>query len=67
MRGKCTATPDRWRLDRWIPSNAISNTNSGFTTGTGPNFSTVLPRMNSSACRISSSVSPEYALTNGTS
>ena len=67
MRGKRTATPDLWRGERWIPSKASSNTCSGSTWRTGPNFSTVFRRIHASSLRISASVSPEYAFANGTS
>ena len=29
--GKRTAMPERWRVERWMPSNASSKTSSGFT------------------------------------
>ena len=67
MRGKRTATPDLWRVERWMPSKPSSKTSSGLTVRTGPNFSTMLRRTNASTRAISSSVSPEYALAIGTS
>jgi len=39
--GKRIATPALCRFEIWIPSNASSNTSSGLTTRTGPNFSVV--------------------------
>src|SRR5690606_11546265 len=36
MLGKRTATPERWRVDRRMPSNAISKTSTGLTLRTGP-------------------------------
>ena len=45
IRGNRTATPDLCRGDDWIPSKASSNTCSAFTERTGPNFSTVLRRI----------------------
>src|SRR5687767_3246239 len=65
--GNLTATPDLCRVDAWIPSKPSSNTCSGFTARTGPNFSSVLRRIQASSLRISSSVRPLYALANGTS
>ena len=64
--GKRTAIPLLCRLDRAIPSKPSSNTMLGVTLLTGPNFSTVVLRTMASTLRISSSVSPEYALANGT-
>ena len=55
IRGKRTAIPDLWRGDGWMPSKASSNTCSGFTDRTGPNFSTVLRLIQASSVRISAS------------
>ena len=41
--GKRTASPHLWRLDSWMPSKPISNTNSGSTDRVGPNRSGVAP------------------------
>src|SRR6476469_8683533 len=67
IRGNRRATPDLWRLEAAMPSNAISNTNSGFTVRTGPNFSNELRFTNASTCANSLSVNPEYALVKLTS
>ncbi|MOA57872.1 hypothetical protein D3C78_1821450 [compost metagenome] len=59
--------PLLWRRDRAMPSKPSSNTSVGVTLRTGPKVSTVVLRMMASTLRISSSLSPEYALANGTS
>jgi hypothetical protein len=59
MRGNLTAMPDLCRGLFCIPSKASSNTSSGLTERTGPNFSTVFRRTKASTLWISSSVSPD--------
>ena len=67
MRGKRTASPLRWRLERCTASKASSNTNSGATARTGPNRSVVWRRIQRSSSWISASLRPEYALAKLTS
>ncbi|MNR31308.1 hypothetical protein D3C85_1488120 [compost metagenome] len=59
--------PLLWRPLREMPSKPSSKTCVGVTLRTGPNDSTVVLRTMASTARISASVSPEYALANGTS
>src|SRR5690606_12474439 len=59
IRGKRRATPLLCRLLKPIPSNAISNTSSGLTVRTGPNFSSEFLVTNRLTSIISLSVSPE--------
>lgn len=51
MRGKRTATPERWRVERAMPSNAISKTCVGSTARVGPKRSFVCRRTQVSRVR----------------
>jgi len=67
MRGKRTATPERCRDERAMPSKPSSKTCVGSTCRTGPKRSTVWRRIQRSISAISSLDRPEYALATGTS
>jgi len=59
IRGKRKAKPALCRLLSAIPSKAISNTSSGLTVRTGPNFSMAFLFTNEFTSLISLSVKPE--------
>ena len=59
MRGKRSATPDLWRVERAMPSKAISSTSLCSTSRTGPKRLVVWSRTHLSSQRSSSSVKPK--------
>ena len=62
IRGKRSAKPDSWRLDRMITSNATSTTIVGSTARKRPCWRMVCASNHAVISAISASVSPLYAL-----
>ena len=67
MRGKRTATPDRWRDEAAMASKPSSNTWTGSTWRTGPKRSIVWRRIQRSTSTDFDVGQPEYAFATGTS